>query len=420
MKKRVFLSLLVVLALALFWGTVPANQGVNAIKAGKILTITSGVIEEGVILIEKGKIKEVGKKVTIPANATIIDASKSTVMPGIIEAQTTIGLRERFEPSDANELTDPCTPQLKVIDALNPFSKEIKEVVFGGITTALITPGRLNVIGGQPAVVKLTGTTTSQMVLLEPAGVKISLGEGPKQAYGTKRRLPSTRMGSAYLVRKSLTDADYYLNQWKEYEKKKATDKEAKKPKLDLKLEPLARLLEGKLTAFIECYRTDDIMTALRIIDEFKLKAVLVGCSDGHKIAEEIARRGVPVITSPMGVGPRRIETKDITIRNAGLLSQAGVKVVIHSDASLGVGAIRELPLAAAFAVKGGMDREEALKAITISAAEVIGVAHRIGSIEKGKDADLVIMSGDPFHYLTRVEKVIINGEIVFEKKEQN
>jgi len=217
-----------------------------------------------------------------------------------------------------------------------------------------------------------------------------------------------------------LTDADYYLNQWKEYEKKKATDKEAKKPKLDLKLEPLARLLEGKLTAFIECYRTDDIMTALRIIDEFKLKAVLVGCSDGHKIAEEIARRGVPVITSPMGVGPRRIETKDITIRNAGLLSQAGVKVVIHSDASLGVGAIRELPLAAAFAVKGGMDREEALKAITISAAEVIGVAHRIGSIEKGKDADLVIMSGDPFHYLTRVEKVIINGEIVFEKKEQN
>ena len=420
MKSKLSFSLLVVLALALFWAGISADQGIIAIKAGKILTITSGVIEDGVILIEKGKIKEVGKKLPIPAQATVIDASNSTVMPGIIEAHTTIGLQERFEPPNADELTDPCTPQLRVIDALNPFSRDIKEVVFGGITTAMITPGRLNVIGGQPAVVKLTGTTTSEMVLLEPAGVKISLGEGPKQTYGEKRRLPSTRMGSAYLVRKALTDAGYYLNQWQEYEKKKATDPEAKKPKLDLKMEPLAKLLEGKLTAFIESYRSDDIMTALRVIDEFKLKGVLVGCTDGHRVAEEIARRKVPVIVSPMGVGPRRIETKDINIRNAGILSDAGVKVVIHSDATLGVGAIRELPLAAAFAVKGGMDREEALRAITINPAEVLGLDHRIGSIEKGKDADLVILSGDPFHYLTRVEKVIINGEIVFEKKEQN
>jgi len=420
MMKKISFILSVILTLTLFWAVVSANQEVIAIKASKILTITSGAIEGGVILIEKGKIKEVGKKLAIPTQATIIDASKSTVMPGIIEAHTTIGLQEEFEPPNADELTDPCTPQLRVIDALNPFSRDIKEVLFGGITTAMITPGRLNVIGGQPAVVKLTGTTPRQMTLLEPAGVKISLGEGPKQAYGKKQRLPSTRMGSAYLVRKALTDARYYLNQWKEYEKKKATDKEAKKPKLDLKLEPLARLLEGKLTAFIECYRADDIMTALRIIDEFKLKGVLVGCTDGHKVAEEIAGSRVPVIISPMGVGPRRIETKDINIRNAGILSRVGVKVVIHSDASLGVGTIRELPLAAAFAVKGGMDREEALRAITINAAEVLGVDHRIGSIEKGKDADLVIMSGDPFHYLTRVEKVIINGEIVFEKKEQN
>ena len=420
MNKKLSLSVIVVLALALWWIGVSAEQGVIAIKAGKILTITAGVIEDGIILIDKGKIIEVGKELPIPPQATLIDASTSTVMPGMIEAHTTIGLRERFEPPGADETTDPCTPQLKVLDALNPFSKDIKEVLFGGITAALITPGRLNVIGGQPAVVKLTGTTISQMVLLEPAGVKISLGEGPKDAYGAKRKLPSTRMGSAYLVRKSLTDADYYLNQWKEYENKKATDKEAKKPKLDLKLEPLAKLLEGKLTAFIECYRTDDIMTALRIIDEFKLKAVLVGCADGHKVADEIARRKVPVILSPMGTGPRRIETKDVTISNAAVLSRAGVKVVIHSDASLGVGAIRELPLAAAFAVKGGMDRDEALKAITINAAEILGVADRIGSIEKGKDADLVILSGDPFHYLTRVEKVFINGETAFEKKEQN
>jgi imidazolonepropionase-like amidohydrolase len=178
----------------------------------------------------------------------------------------------------------------------------------------------------------------------------------------------------------------------------------------------LAELLKGKLTAFIECYRADDIMTALRIIDEFELKAVLIGCTEGFKVVEEIAERKIPVICSPFGVGPRRMETKDIKIENSALLARAGVKVVIKSDESFGLGNLRELPLHAALGVKGGLDRKTALSAITLNAAEVLGVSDRIGSLEAGKDADLVIFNGDPLHYRTRVDFVIIDGQVVFKR----
>ncbi|MBE3124057.1 MAG: amidohydrolase family protein, partial [Acidobacteria bacterium] len=276
----------------------------------------------------------------------------------------------------------------------------------------------------QAAVVRLAGKTVEEMTILSPAGIKLSLGEGPKDAYGGKGRLPSTRMGSAYVVRKALLEAGEYLKKAKDYEAAKAKAKgkakagkageEAQAPKRDLALEPLAALLDGKLPAFIECYRADDIMTALRLVDEFKFKAVLIGCAEGFRVAGEIAKRSIPVIVGPMGIGPRRVETMDVTIANAAVLAKAGVKVVLEAEeGALGIAALEELPLAAALAVKGGMDRDAALRAITLTAAEVLGVADRIGSLEAGKDADVVVFDGDPLDYRTRVKAVLLKGKVL-------
>jgi imidazolonepropionase-like amidohydrolase len=394
------------------------NSEVLVLRAGRILTISHGEIDEGKILIRNGKIEKVGKEFQVPDKAKVYDMKDSWILPGLIESHSTLGARSRYEGSNADELSDPNTAQLKIIDGVNPFNKNFKYTRMAGITAGMLTPGRQNVIGGQTAVVKFRGKTISDMVLLDPAGLKFSLGEGPKTTYGSKGRLPSTRMGSAYVIRNALLEAEDYIRQWDNFVKNKEKNNDVKTPKKDLKLEPLAKVRKGELTAFIECYRVDDILTALRIIDEFGLKGVLVGCTEGHKVAEEIAKRKVPVIVSPFGVGPRRMETQDVTIQNAAILASSGVKVIIKGEEAFGVGTIRELPLLAAFAIKGGLDRNQALRAITLNAAEVLGVADRIGSIEPGKDADLVIFSGDPFHYRTVVKGVFIDGTSLNEMKE--
>jgi imidazolonepropionase-like amidohydrolase len=407
---------------------------VVVIKNGRVLPMNGPAIEGGVVIVENGKIVRVGKDLPVPAGATVIDAAGGWVLPGLIEAHTTIGLRDDsgpYGPANSDELSDPVTAQLSVLDALNPFDKSIKHAREAGITAALVTPGRGNVIGGQAAVVRLAGQTVEEMTILSPAGIKFSLGEGPKDAYGSKGRLPSTRMGSAYVVRKALLEAGEYLKKAKDYEAAKAKAKgktkdgkageEAQAPKRDLALEPLAALLDGKLPAFVECYRADDIMTALRLVDEFKFKAVLIGCAEGFRVAGEIAKRGIPVIVGPMGIGPKRIETMEVTIANAAILTKAGVKVVLEAEeGALGIGALEELPLAAALAVKGGLDRDSALRAITLAAAEVLGVADRIGSLEAGKDADVVVFDGDPFDYRTRVKAVLLGGQILTFDKHVN
>jgi imidazolonepropionase-like amidohydrolase len=409
--------ILITLSLTVFLSS-GQNSDVFVLRVGRILTVSHGEIDEGMILIRNGKIVKVGKEFQVPDKAKVFEAKDSWILPGMIESHSTLGARSRYEGSNADEVSDPNTAQLKIIDGVNPFNKNFKYTRMAGITSGMLTPGRQNVIGGQTAVVKFRGKTVSEMVLREPAGLKFSLGEGPKTTYGSKGRLPSTRMGSAYVIRNALLGAEDYIRQWDNYAKKKEEDKDIKAPKRDLRLEPLAKVRKGELTAFFECYRVDDILTALRIIDEFGLKGVLVGCTEGHKVAEEIAKRKVPVIVSPFGVGPRRMETQEVTIRNAAVLASSGVKVIIKGEEAFGVGTIRELPLLAAFAIKGGLDRNLALRAITLNAAEVLGVADRIGSIEPGKDADLVVFSGDPFHYRTVVKSVFIDGKSVYERKE--
>jgi len=385
------------------------------IKNGYVLPISSTPVEDGIILIENGIIKEIGKNIPIPQDAEVIDASGDWVMPGFIDSHTSLGTLDRYGGGDFDETSDPDTAQMKIIDAINPFDKNFLYARSAGITAIMAAPGRKNVIGGQTAVLRLMGKTVDQITLLEPSGLKISLGEGPKTTYGAKGRLPSTRMGSAYLIRKAMFEAKEYSRKWNEFKEKLEKKEETTPPTRDLRLEVLSKVLAQQLPAFIECYRVDDIMTALRLIDEFQLKAVLVGCTEGFKVAEEIAERNIPVIISQYGIGPRRMETKETKISNAAILVQKGVKVVLKAEESLGIGNIRELPLIAALAVKGGLDRETALKAITLSAAEVLGVDDHIGSLEKGKEANIVITDGDPFFYNTRIKRVLIQGKSVYQ-----
>jgi imidazolonepropionase-like amidohydrolase len=395
-----------------------ADPQVTAIRGGRIATMAGPEIENGVVLVTGGKITAIGQGVAIPPGATVLDARGQWVLPGLVNAHTTIGLAEERRDGPPDELSDPSTPQLRVIDGLNPFDKRIARLVMGGMTSALVTPGRANVIGGQAAVVRLSGRTADEMVLRSPAGIKLSLGEGPKSAFGGKNRLPGTRMGAAFVVRKALLEAAEYARKWREYEAKAAkagaADTTPAPPKTDLALDALARLLDGRSAAYIETYRADDIVTALRLVDEFKLKAVLIGCTEGFRVADEIARRKVPVIVGPLGTGPKRLETEMVGIENPALLARAGVTVALQSEDDMGIGASEELALAAALAVKGGLSRDAALAGITRTAAELLGVADRVGTLAVGKDADIAIFSGDPLHYRTTVQKVMIAGRVVY------
>ena len=405
-------------SMLLCWSLAAADDSRAVVIAdGNIVTVSGEVIKGGSILIRDGVIKEVGTSVKAPEGAEVIDASGKWVLPGLIQSATDIGTGEGYTDRNSDETSSPNTAQMFITDAVNPFDKDIKKATISGVTSAMISPGRQNVIGGQAAVIKMRGKTVEDMIVKNPVGVKFSLGEGPKNTYGAKKQLPTTRMGEAYVVRKALVEAGEYLSKQKAYEKKQAAGEEAEPPARDLAKEPLAALLDGKSTAYFECYRVDDIMTAMRLTDEFKLKTVLVGCSEGYKLAEEIASRNIPVIVGSFGIGPRRMETQHLSLENAGILAKAGVKVAIKSDEVYGVGSLSELPLTAALAVKGGLDMQTAVRAVTLTPAEIFGVEDRIGSLEPGKDADIAIFSGEPLHYMSVVERVLIDGKTVFKSE---
>lgn len=423
--RRTLCAAALVAALAAGSLSVPAAAGAAdrpvVIRGGRVVPVAGPEIADGALLVEGGKIKAVGKAgdVPVPDGAEVVDAAGGWILPGLIESLASMGLGRPYGPSESDEVSSPVTAGLRVLDGLDPFDKRFAQAARAGITALMIAPGRANVIGAKTVVVKPRGATAEEMVLLEPAGVKLTLGEGPKDAFGAKGLLPGTRMGSAYVVRKALLEASEYVRKRKDHEAAAAAAKGRKgaeppaAPPRNLDLEPLAELLEGKLAAFVECHRADDIRTALRLVDEFRFKAVLVGATEAYKTAGEIAKRGIPVIVGTMGVGSKRIETKDVSISNAARLVEAGIRTAIAAEDALGLGAQEELALAAALAVKGGLDRALALRAVTLTAAEILGIAARVGSLEPGKDADVVIFDGDPFHYRTRVVRVFIDGREV-------
>jgi imidazolonepropionase-like amidohydrolase len=398
-----------------------------AITNGKVMTITQGTLEPGTVLVEGGRIVAVGQEVVVPEDAEVYDASGKVVMPGLIDAHCHAGLFPDGigrEHSDGNELTDPITPHLRALDAVHPEDKAFKELVSAGVTTILTGPGSGNLIGGQWICVKTAPKpSVEQMILLEPAGMKMALGENPKRVYGEQKKIPSTRMGNAASLRGALVDAQNYLEKWDRYRadlakyqaQVEAGDEDADAPKLperDLKMEALGKVLRREMKARIHAHRADDMLTAIRIAEEFNLDLTLEHATEGYKIADILAAKEIPVTAGPILFSRTKYELREMTPKNPGLMAQAGVQVAIQTDE---MSAVKYLSINAALATREGMPEEEALKAITINAAEVIGVADRVGSLEVGKDADIVVFSGHPFDYRTVAELVLVDGQPAYQ-----
>jgi len=403
-----------------------------AIKNGKVLTITQGIFDPGSVLIEDGKIIAVGSEIEIPEEAEVYDATGKYVLPGLIDPHCHAGLfpdGQGWEYSDGNEMTDPITPHLRAIDGLNPGDQAFEEIVKAGVTTVLTGPGSANLIGGQWVCLKtMPKPSVEEMVLLEPAGMKMALGENPRRVYGTLlKKMPSTRMGNAGMLRAALVEAQNYMEKWQHYEQELGEyqakepsgngGKEAPKPpERDLKMEALGKVLRGEMKARVHAHRADDMLTAIRISEEFNLDLTLEHATEGYKIADILASKDIPVTAGPILFSRVKYELKDMTPKNPALMAAAGVKVAIQTDE---MSAVKYLSINAALAVREGMPEEEALKAITIYAAEIIGVADRIGSLEVGKDADVVIFSGHPFDFKTVTELVFVNGEVAYKQISQ-
>jgi len=384
-----------------------------AIKGGKVYTITKGVIDGGTILVNGGKIVKVGKRIKVPDDAEVIDVSGKVVMPGLVEAHCHIGISEEkigWAGSDGNEATDPATPHMRALDGIKANADEggLEAALKAGITTVQILPGSANVIGGTGVVVKTAPKVViDEMVVREPSGMKIAFGENPRRVYGQGlKRMPATRMGVAGVLREWLQKAKGYAEK-----RERLKDDPEKRPEVDLKLEALVPVIKGEIPLRAHAHRADDIATAVRIAEEFGVEISWEHATEGHRIAEWIAEKGVPAVWGPSLGSRGKWEMRELGFDTPKALYEAGVKLAIQTDAT--GSNIRHLPIAAGMAVKHGLPYEEALKAITINPAEILGVADRVGSIEKGKDADLRILDGDPLELRTRVEMVLIDGEIV-------
>ncbi|MHB1007278.1 MAG: amidohydrolase [Chloroflexota bacterium] len=381
-----------------------------AITGARVLTITKGEIDGGTILIDNGRIVGVGSGLAVPADAQMIDARGKIVMPGLIDAHSHVGIGEEglgWAGMDVNEMTDPATPHLRAIDAINPEDQGFKDALSGGVTSVMVAPGSANIIGGEVALLKCYGRTIADMVVREPVGLKAALGENPKRVYGDQKKTPSTRMASAAVLREQIVRAQNYLD--------KIAHRDEDKPfERDLRMESIARVLRGEIPLRLHAHRADDIMTALRIRDEFGFPMTIEHGTEAFKIADELVRRNIPVMIGPIMTARTKVELRDRTMRAPGLLARAGVKVAIITDHW--VIPIHMLILSAIMAVREGMERAEALRAVTINPAEIMGVGDRLGSLEAGKDADLQILSGDPLDALTVVERVLVNGVQVYER----
>ncbi|MCR8745765.1 amidohydrolase [Romboutsia lituseburensis] len=382
------------------------------IKNGTINTITNGIVEENII-IENGKIVAIGKNLDVPSDAQVIDADGKFVFPGFIDAHTHLGLWEDgmgFEGADGNEETDPITPHLNPIDGINPMDNTFKEAVQGGITAVCTTPGSANVMGGQCIAIKTFGRRIDKMVIKNPVASKIAFGENPKSCYGRDEKMPQTRMAIASLLRENLKKAEEYLDEMDLYMEHEDHDK----PEYDIRMESLLPVLKGEVPFKVHAHRADDIFTAIRIAKEFDLKLTLDHCTEGHLIVEELVEEGYPVIVGPSLTEKSKIELRNLTFDTAGILSNAGLDICLMTDHP--VIPVQYLPLCAGIAVKHGMKKEKAFEAITINPAKTLGIDNKVGSIEVGKDADIVIWDGCPLEIQSNVLYTVIDGKLVYNK----
>ena len=385
-----------------------------AITGGRVVPVEGEPIDDGTVVVVDGRIAAVGgPELKPPPGVDVIDARGRWVLPGLVDAHTHLGAREEGEGwagHDTNELSGPIQAHVRVLDAINPADEGFRDAIAGGVLTAGITPGSGNPIGGQTVAVHCWGRTADDMVLRSPAGMKSALGENPKRVLGERRVNPSSRLGTAAAIRTALVDALNYLEKQEDQEESPERGRPAQQR--DLKHEALGRVLRREIPWRQHCHRADDIATALRLAAEFGYDLVIDHGTEAYLIADKIAAAGVPVVTGPLITARSKVELRNRTMANPGLLAAAGVTVAIATDHP--VVPVHLLIVQAALAVRDGLDRDTALRAVTINPARIMRVADRIGSLVPGKDADLAIWSGDPLDIMSRVEAAYIGGREVY------
>lgn len=377
------------------------------IKNAKIITMTGAEYDRGCILFDD-KILYVGEEKPLDAD-TIIDAEGQYVLPGLIDAHCHVGMFEDsmgFEGDDGNEDSDPVTPHLRAIDAINPFDRAFFEARRAGVTTVVTGPGSANPVGGQFAAVKTLGICVDDMILKAPVAMKMALGENPKAVYNEKEEAPVTRMGTAALIRELLIKSRDYMEKLDAYNK---DSDENEKPEFDMKLEAMIPVLKREIPVKIHAHRADDICTAIRIGREFNIDVTIEHCSDGDAVAPVLEREKLPIMLGPTLSDRSKIELKGLTFDTYKNLSDRGLDVAIITDHPEIT--IENLPLCAVMAVKHGMDERKALHAITITAARNCRIDDRVGSLEVGKDADIAVFTDLPTRFDAECTMTFINGE---------
>ncbi len=371
-----------------------------AIKGARVLTMAEpGLLENATVILDGDSIIEVGDNVVIPDDCEIYNAAGKYLAPGFIDSHTHIGLEEEIyniEGSDVNEISDPIAPQLRAVDGINWWDLAFADALKGGVTRSLSMPGSANIIGGQAVFLKHLASGPEDMVYKNPWGLKAALGENPKRVYAEQKKSPITRMANASLLREAL------------YIAAKNMDKEDMKAADLYQQEPLQKVLKKEMPLLIHVHRADDIMTALRIKDEFDINMIIQHGTEAVKVADELLKRNVPVFLGPLLINRAKVELKEVSFKNALLLAERGMKFSLITDHP--VVPIEHLRVCAAIAAREGLDEDIALKAITTWPADMLNVSQDLGSISRGKKADIVIYSGHPLEFRSRVEMVIVDG----------
>jgi len=414
-----------------------------AISATTLHTVSSsGTIQDGVVLIENGKITQIGSAADITVPDGYERLTSDTITPGFIDAHSVVGLAGWYNvlaDQDQDETTAPNQAELRAIDGFNPSEPLLAYLLQHGVTVIQAGPGRSNPIGGQAGIFKTHGSTVEAMTIRFPSAMIFTLGEVPKKTYGERKQTPMTRMGTAALIRQALLGAQSYAKQWQDYVSSTdetsadevsadevsvdevsvdevSEDKDHKAPDRDLKKEALAAVVQGELPALFTVHREDDILTALRIAKEFNLTLLLDAATEGYLVVPEIQQAGVPVIVHPSMQRISSLETSNTSLENAAILADAGIRIALQSGFESYVPKTRIVLFEAAIAMVNGLGFERALRAITLDAAQILGIDARVGSLEPGKDADLVLFDGDPFEYTSHIQTVILNGQVVYQR----
>lgn len=368
-----------------------------AFVGGYVVPVASKPIANGTVIVRDGRICAVGQRVEVPDGMPVVDASGAWVLPGFIDAHTHLGIDEEaggWAGDDLNEKTDPNGARLRAIDGINPADLGFADALSGGVTTAAVLPGSANPIGGLAVAVKCSGRTVQDMVLRDPVGVKSALGENPKRVWGDKGRLPATRMGVAAVIRNAFV--------------RTRNRRDRDDPTLDV----LARVLDGELPWQQHVHRADDIVTALRLADEFGYRLVIHHGTEAHLLADLLASRDIPVVCGPLMASRSKNELRHRTPRTPAILDRAGVPVALTTDHSSVP--VEFLVHQAIVAVKEGLDRDAAVRALTGVPARILGVADRVGALAPGLDGDVVVWSGDPLDMMSRPLHVYLSGRPVF------